>query len=145
YQAVPTLYALIMALCFVKGMNNFEELKKIINTEVGTIDAMVSMLAHLGETSASAEQQINDTKQNKEYALGMVTLLYTYVSNIGKKLDRRVKEESRLAIEKFREFIKRFRIADNEDRIVHPRLLKAIERLHRLRVQRLSAEGTALP
>lgn len=133
YQAISTLYAIIVGLALVKGIEDVGEAKKTLSQEVYVVRAMWSYLKYFEpeENSRATTQAKRDIRK----------CLLQYTENVGARRDTRSEPGNQEILDSCRTRILELEPYDRDDKIAQQEVIREFERLGVLRAQRIGNIG----
>jgi hypothetical protein len=136
YAAAATLYAIITALALVKGIEDFDQMKRIITDEAYKVRA-VSQMTHYFDESARSETHT---------AIRSLKLkLMTYARNVAALRDQDIKDANLGLLRDCQRDIAQLIPEDANDRYALRSIMEAHGELGTLRSKRIGAIGEKMP
>ena len=141
YTAISTLYAIVVALALVKGLEDRDELNKALSEEAFHIRNVFNYLKYFEPGNISGQTSTALTRMRQ--ILRAYAASITESPNLSKR-SRRAIDENRARIDQCRQVILTIKPADDDDRIVYPEIIKNIEQLNILRTRRVEGPNQSL-
>lgn len=133
YQAISTLYAIIVGLALVKGIEDVGEAKKILAQEVYVVRSIWSYLKYFEPD----ENTIETTRAKQDIRRHLLN----YTGNVGDGRDTKDEPENRDILDTCRTRILELEPYDRDDRIAQQEIIREFEKLGVLRAQRIGNIG----
>lgn len=136
YAAVSTLYAIITALALVKGIEDFDTIKKIISDEAYCLRTISDMARYFDTAPGSPTQAaIVLLRRN----------LLRYAGNVASMRDKRMKDDNLHVLRECQEQIASLTPVDENDRNSLEAMMIKHGELGTLRSKRIGASGEKIP
>ena len=136
YSATATLYAIITALALVKGIEDFDEIKKIITDEAYKVRA-ISEMSHYFDLATRP--------QTHEATKSLKLKLMTYARNVAAMRDQDIKDANLGLLRQCQRDIAQLVPEDENDRHALRNIMEAHVELGTLRSKRVAAMGDKVP
>ncbi|MEM9357256.1 MAG: hypothetical protein AAGB04_13690 [Pseudomonadota bacterium] len=141
YTAISTLYAIVVALALVKGLEDRDELNKALSEEAFHIRNIFNYLKYF--EPGNIGQETNSALTRMRQILRGYAASITDSPNLSKR-SRKAIDENRARIDQCRQVILNIKPADDDDRIVYPEIIKNLEQLNILRTRRVEGPNQSL-
>jgi hypothetical protein len=136
YSGVATLYAIITALALVKGIEDFDSMKRNITDEAYKVRAIFAM-THYFDVIRDGE--------TRDAILGIRQKLLRYAENAAAMRDQRLRNENLRILRDCQSDIARLKPRDENDRHSLQIIVAAHGELGTLRSKRINAVGEKIP
>lgn len=136
YSCVATLYAIITALALVKGIEDFDEMKKTIADEAYKVRSISEMLHYFDPSKKS---------KNRDSVLSLKRNLLEYSRNIANLKDLKIKDENLGTLQGCRIYIADLTPEDANDHNSLGTIMQAHTDLGILRSKRINSVGEKIP
>ena len=136
YTGVATLYAIITALALVKGIEDFDAMKRNISEEAHKVRTISEMTHYF---------DIENDPAMREAVLGLRRKLLRYARNVLALRDQTIKGENLELLRDCRTDIAKLKPADENDQYSLQFIVEAHSELGTLRSQRIGAIGEKIP
>lgn len=136
YAATATLYAIITALALVKGIEDFDAMRRVITDEAYRVRA-ISEMTHYFDLAASPA--IHEAIQNLKLKL------VAYARNVAAMRDQDLKDENLGLLRQCQRDIARLVPEDENDRYALRNIVEAHGELGTLRSKRIASVGEKMP
>ncbi len=133
YQAISTLYAIIVGLALVKGIEDVSEARKILAQEVYVVRSIWSYLKYF-EPNENTIATTRAKQKIREHLL-------SYTGNVGSGLDTKDDPANRDILDRCRTKILELEPFDRDDKIAQQEIIREFERLGVLQAQRIGNIG----
>ena len=133
YQAISTLYAIIVGLALVKGIEDVSEARKILAQEVYVVRSIWSYLKYFEADEVSTETLVARRK--------MRAALISYTGNVGAGNDTKDLPHNQQLLDHCRTQILDITPFDRDDEIAQQEIIREYEKLGVLRAQRIGNIG----
>ena len=141
YTAISTLYAIVVALALVKGLEDRDEINKALSEEAFHIRNIFNYLKYFEPEDVCDET--NSALTRMRQVLRSYAMSITRSANLSKR-SRKDIDENRARIDECRQVILNIKPADDDDRIVYPEIIKNLEHLNILRTRRVEGPNQSL-
>lgn len=141
YTAISTLYAIVVALALVKGLEDRDDINKALSEEAFHIRNIFNYLKYFEPGDVC--EQTNSALSRMREILRSYAFSITNSPNLSKR-SRKDIDENRARIDQCRQVILNIKPADEDDRIVYPEIIKNLEQLNILRTRRVEGPNQSL-
>jgi hypothetical protein len=136
YSAIATLYAIITALALVKGIEDFDQMKRNVADEAYRVRAISEMTYYLDYPADSrSARAVRDLRAR----------LLSYARNVAAMKDQSLKATNQALLRECQRDIVHFTPEDENDRIALHNIMQAHNELGVLRSKRINAVGEKIP
>jgi hypothetical protein len=132
YTAVSTLYAIVTALALVKGIEDFDALKKSIADEAHKIQCILDMAGYFNN-------------ENKKWIFELKKNLAKYAQNVVLLQDKDMRSENYKILTDCRHAIAGLEPEDENDKVALEKMMDEHATLATLRVKRINSVGENIP
>lgn len=136
YSALATLYAIIVALALVKGIEGFDGMKRTIADEAYKVRAIFELTYYFDTTSDS---------QTRNGIMGLRASLLRYAANVATMYDQKLTNENLRILRGLQSNIAQLIPNDANDHLALQLILGAHGELGVLRSKRINAVGEKIP
>ncbi len=149
YSAISTLYAIIIALALVKGMEGIDTIKTQISAEVAKVRSMWNYLTYFEIIDKDSAAHVGGRSDMRDDAVlarhGLRVVLLNYCARAGDDLAAAADPQEASALDRGRGYIRTLVPRDDDDRIAYEELVRSFDELDELRARRASALQSGLP
>lgn len=136
YNALATLYAIITALALVKGIEDFDTLKKLYSEEANRIYMLLDSIRYFeGNGSARTASAI----------IAIRNLLRDYAINLIGRLDTGTRGPNAQILNQCQTLIRTFECRDKDDEAALPEIMRELKELKICRINRIGSIGNRIP
>lgn len=136
YDALATLYAIITALALVKGLEDFDGLRKVYAEEANRVYMLLDSIRYFE----------NNGSTRTAFAIAEIrTLLLKYATNITERRDLDTRGANARILNRCQELVRDFECRDRDDEAALPEVMRELKELKVCRATRLGSIGNSLP
>lgn len=136
YSAIATLYAIITALALVKGIEDFDAMRRNMSEEAYKVRAISDMTHYFDDNRHVATRAAIEAIRGK---------LVRYAANVAARRDQTLDDENARILRECQLDIGRLKPTDENDTLSLQSILAAHNELGILRAKRISALGDSIP
>jgi hypothetical protein len=136
YSAIATLYAIITALALVKGIEDFDAMRRNMSEEAYKVRAISDMTHYFDDNHHAATRAAIEAIRDK---------LLRYATNVAARRDQTLDDENARILRECQTDIGRLKPTDENDTLSLQNILAAHNELGILRAKRISALGDSIP
>lgn len=136
YDALATLYAIITALALVKGIEDFDGLRKIYAEEANRVYMLLDSIRYF---------ENNGSTRTARAITEIRALLFDYTTNVAGRRDIGTRGPNARILNKCQDLVRDFECRDRDDEAALPEIMRELKELKVCRAARLGSIGNRIP